>query len=119
MSSDNTNISENNMVPTMKSPNVVPKPTPVIVGHVKKLEKFNGLVEEADFKSTRELFGGGRDDKSLDNFIPKSESDFLEYAELISHKLQFPCAKKKQLHVDKPDDDAVVAYDAYDAYDFM
>ena len=28
-------------------------------------------------------------------------------------------AKKKQLHVDKPDDDAVVAYDAYDDYDFM
>ena len=45
-------------------------------------------MEEADFKSTRELFGGGRDNNSLDNFIPKSESDFLEYAELISHKLR-------------------------------
>ncbi|PSS00281.1 Eukaryotic translation initiation factor 3 subunit J-A like [Actinidia chinensis var. chinensis] len=131
------------------------------------------LVEEADFKSTRELFGGGRDDKTLDNFIPKSESDFSEYAELISHKLRpyeksfhyigllkavmrlsmtslkgadakevassvtaianekikaekeanagkkKTGAKKKQLHVDKPDDDAVVAYDAYDDYDFM
>ncbi|XP_057470219.1 uncharacterized protein LOC130759131 [Actinidia eriantha] len=131
------------------------------------------LVEEADFKSTRELFGGGRDDMTLDNFIPKSESDFSEYAELISHKLRpyeksfhyigllkavmrlsmtslkgadakevassvtaianekikaekeanagkkKTGAKKKQLHVDKPDDDAVVAYDAYDDYDFM
>lgn len=29
-------------------------------------------------------------------------------------------AKKKQLHVDKADDDAVVnAYDGYDDYDFM
>ncbi|XP_052195776.1 uncharacterized protein LOC127803533 isoform X3 [Diospyros lotus] len=46
------------------------------------------LVEEADFKSTRDLFGGRGDEKTLDNFIPKSESDFLEYAELISHKLR-------------------------------
>ncbi|KAF5960330.1 hypothetical protein HYC85_001539 [Camellia sinensis] len=132
------------------------------------------LVEEADFKSTRDLFGSRDDGKTLDNFIPKSESDFLEYAELISHKLRpyeksfhyigllkdvmrlsmtalkaadakevassvtaianekikaekeanagkkKTGAKKKQLHVDKPDDEAVVdAYDAYDDYDFM
>ncbi|KAL6976561.1 hypothetical protein U1Q18_025351 [Sarracenia purpurea var. burkii] len=132
------------------------------------------LVEEADFKSTRDLFGGRGDEKNLENFIPKSESDFLEYAELISHKLRpyeksfhyigllkavmrlsmtslkaadakevassvtaianekikaekeanagkkKTGAKKKQLHVDKPDDEAVVdAYDAYDDYDFM
>jgi len=46
------------------------------------------LVEEADFRSTTELFAKKGDEKSLDNFIPKSESDFLEYAELISHKLR-------------------------------
>lgn len=47
------------------------------------------LVEEADYKSTAELFAKkGGDDKTLENFIPKSESDFLEYAELISHKLR-------------------------------
>ncbi|KAF5957963.1 hypothetical protein HYC85_005188 [Camellia sinensis] len=46
------------------------------------------LVEEADFKSTRDLFNRRGDEKTLDDFIPKSESDFLEYAELISHKLQ-------------------------------
>ncbi|OVA09481.1 Eukaryotic translation initiation factor 3 subunit J [Macleaya cordata] len=46
------------------------------------------LVEESDYKSTKELFGKEGDDKSLDTFIPKSESDFLEYAELISHKLR-------------------------------
>ncbi|XP_039067134.1 eukaryotic translation initiation factor 3 subunit J-like isoform X1 [Hibiscus syriacus] len=46
------------------------------------------LVEEADYKSTTELFAKKGDDKTLDNFIPKSESDFLEYAELISHKLR-------------------------------
>ncbi|XAR73596.1 hypothetical protein NMG60_11007612 [Bertholletia excelsa] len=132
------------------------------------------LVEEADFKSTRDLFGKRDDERSLDNFIPKSESDFLEYAELISHKL---CSheksfhyigllkavmrlsmtslkaadakeiassvtaianeklkaekeanagkkktgiKKKQLHVDKVEDDVVVdTYEAYDDYDFM
>ncbi|PPD82161.1 hypothetical protein GOBAR_DD20907 [Gossypium barbadense] len=34
-----------------------------------------------------ELFSKKGDDKTLDNFIPKFESDFLEYAELISHKL--------------------------------
>lgn len=46
------------------------------------------LVEEADFKSTAELFARRGDEKTLDNFIPKTESDFSEYAELISHKLR-------------------------------
>ncbi|KAL1560168.1 eukaryotic translation initiation factor 3 subunit J-A-like [Salvia divinorum] len=46
------------------------------------------LVEEADFKATAELFSKKGDEKTLDNFIPNSESDFLEYAELISHKLR-------------------------------
>nr|KJB28682.1 hypothetical protein B456_005G062400 [Gossypium raimondii]KJB28683.1 hypothetical protein B456_005G062400 [Gossypium raimondii]KJB28684.1 hypothetical protein B456_005G062400 [Gossypium raimondii] len=131
------------------------------------------LVEEADYKSTTELFSKKGDDKTLDNFIPKSESDFVEYAELISHKLRpyeksyhyiallkavmrlsltslkaadvkdiassvtaianeklkaekeattkkKTVGKKKQLHVDKPDDDLVVtAYDDIDDYDFM
>ncbi|XP_021767972.1 eukaryotic translation initiation factor 3 subunit J-A-like [Chenopodium quinoa] len=132
------------------------------------------LVEEADYKATTELFARKGDDKTLDNFIPKSESDFLEYAELISHKLRpyeksfhyigllkavmrlsttsLKAAdakevassvtaianeklkaekeanagkkktglKKKQLLVDKPDDDlAVAGYDPVDDYDFM
>uniref|UniRef100_A0A7N2M5V4 Eukaryotic translation initiation factor 3 30 kDa subunit n=1 Tax=Quercus lobata TaxID=97700 RepID=A0A7N2M5V4_QUELO len=134
---------------------------------------LSGLVEEADYKSTKELFGERGDEKTLDNFIPKSESDFLEYAELVSNKLRpfeksyhyitllkavmrlsmttLKAAdakdvassvsaianeklkaekeanagkkkgpKKKQLHVDKPDDDiAVTSYDALDDYDFM
>ncbi|GAA0139857.1 translation initiation factor [Lithospermum erythrorhizon] len=46
------------------------------------------LVEEADYKATAELFGKKSDEKTIDNFIPKSESDFMEYAELISHKLR-------------------------------
>lgn len=46
------------------------------------------LVEEADYKSTKELFANRGDEKTLDNFIPKSESDFLEYAELIAYKLR-------------------------------
>ncbi|XP_054788072.1 uncharacterized protein LOC129293948 [Prosopis cineraria] len=132
------------------------------------------LVEEADYKSTKELFGARGDEKNLDNFIPNSENDFLEYAELISHKLRpfeksyhygtllksvmrlsmtslkgadakeiassitaianekikaekeanagkkKTGAKKKQLHVDKPDDDLVVdRYEDMDDYDFM
>ncbi|PIA61839.1 hypothetical protein AQUCO_00200084v1 [Aquilegia coerulea] len=131
------------------------------------------LVEEADYKSTTELFATKGDGKSLDNFIPKSESDFSEYAELISHKLRpyeksfhymgllkavmrlsmvslkgaeakevassitaianekikaekeattgkKKSGKKKQLLVDKPDDDAVAnTYEALDDYDFM
>ncbi|KAG7981165.1 hypothetical protein I3843_05G218900 [Carya illinoinensis] len=132
------------------------------------------LVEEADYSSTKELFGKRGDEKSLDNFIPKSESDFLEYAELISHKLRAheksyhyigllkavmrlsmtamkaadakevsssitaitneklkaekevnagkkkTGSKKRQIHVEKPDDDLVVtAYDALDDDDFM
>ncbi|XP_021713765.1 uncharacterized protein LOC110681914 [Chenopodium quinoa] len=132
------------------------------------------LVEEANFKATTELFSRKGDGKTLDSFIPKSESDFLEYAELISHKLRpyeksyhyvgllkavmrlstasLKAAnakevaasvtaianeklkaekdanagkkktglKKKQLLVDKPDDDlAVAGYDDNDDYDFM
>ncbi|TYG55497.1 hypothetical protein ES288_D09G277900v1 [Gossypium darwinii] len=131
------------------------------------------LVEEADFRSTTELFAKKGDIKTVDNFIPKSESDFEEYAELISHKLRpydksyhyiallkavmrlstislkaadakdiassiiaianeklkaekeatskkKTGGKKKQLHVDKPDDYLVVnAYVDVDDYDFM
>ncbi|KAI4321235.1 hypothetical protein MLD38_034641 [Melastoma candidum] len=131
------------------------------------------LVEEADYKSTAELFAKKGDERTLDNFIPKSESDFLEYAELLSYKLRpfeksfhyigllkdvmrlsmsslkvsdakevassvnaianeklkaekeatkkkTTGAKKKQLHMDKPDDDLVAnTYDAADDYDFM
>ncbi|NP_001351830.1 eukaryotic translation initiation factor 3 subunit J-like [Cicer arietinum] len=133
------------------------------------------LVEEADYKSTKELFGGSNDEKNLDTFIPKSESDFVEYAELISHRLRpfeksyhymgllkavmrlsmtslkgadakdiassvtaianekikaekeanagkkKTGGKKKQLNVDKPDEDFVAAdrYDALDDFDFM
>lgn len=131
------------------------------------------LVEEADYKSTAELFASKGDEKTLDNFIPKSENDFMEYAELLSHKLRLyeksfhyigllkavmrlsmtslkaadakevassvtaianeklkaekeanagkkKQTKKKQLHVDKPDDEAIVdSYDALDDYDFM
>ncbi|KAG8365465.1 hypothetical protein BUALT_Bualt18G0107600 [Buddleja alternifolia] len=46
------------------------------------------LVEEADYKSTAELFGKKGDEKNLENFIPKSESDFNEYAELVALKLR-------------------------------
>ncbi|GER53036.1 eukaryotic translation initiation factor 3subunit J [Striga asiatica] len=53
------------------------------------------LVEEADYKATTELFSKKGDDKTLENFIPKTESDFAEYAELISHKL---CPYEKSYH---------------------
>ncbi|XP_076924063.1 uncharacterized protein LOC143586391 [Bidens hawaiensis] len=47
------------------------------------------LVEEADYKNTEELFGSKKgDEKTIDYFIPKSENDFLEYAQLISNKLR-------------------------------
>ena len=45
-------------------------------------------MEEADFRSTAELFAKRDDEKTIDNFIPKSENDFMEYAELVSHKLR-------------------------------
>jgi len=136
------------------------------------------LVEESDYQHTTELFGaqkssgGGR---TLDDFIPKSEDDFLEYAELLAQKLRpfeksfhymtllralmrhavsslkaadakevassmtvianeklkaekdatagkkKTGAKKKQLLVDKPDDDSFApgTYDEVDDFDFM
>ncbi|KAL3624913.1 hypothetical protein CASFOL_031581 [Castilleja foliolosa] len=51
------------------------------------------LVGEADYKSTAELFG--KMGKTLDNFIPKSEGDFTEYAELVADKL---CPYEKNYH---------------------
>ncbi|KAJ0234473.1 Eukaryotic translation initiation factor 3 30 kDa subunit [Hirschfeldia incana] len=135
--------------------------------------RMQRLVEEADYQATAELFGAKTEEKSVDIFIPKSESDFLEYAEMISRKLlpyeksfhyigllkavmrlsvanmkaadvkdvtssvtaianeklkaekeaaagKKKSGKKKQLHVDKPDDDLVSGpYGAMDDDDFM
>ncbi|KAL9993299.1 putative eukaryotic translation initiation factor 3 subunit J [Helianthus debilis subsp. tardiflorus] len=54
-----------------------------------RYEPWKPLVEEADYKNTAELFASKKDDdKTIDNFIPKSESDFLQYAQLISNKLR-------------------------------
>ncbi|XP_073279942.1 uncharacterized protein [Primulina huaijiensis] len=55
---------------------------------IEKKLRQQRLVEEADYKSTAELFAKKGDEKMLDNFIPKTESDFAEYAELISYKLR-------------------------------
>ncbi|CAL9224619.1 unnamed protein product [Arabidopsis halleri] len=135
--------------------------------------RMQRLVEEADYQATAELFGVKTEEKSVDMLIPKSESDFLDYAELISQRLvpfeksfhyigllkavmrlsvanmkaadvkdvassitaianeklkaekeaaagKKKSGKKKQLHVDKPDDDLVGGpYDAMDDDDFM
>ncbi|GMQ04594.1 hypothetical protein CsSME_00049954 [Camellia sinensis var. sinensis] len=45
------------------------------------------IADEGDPKSSEELFTESGNEKSLDNLIPKSETDFLEYANLISQKL--------------------------------
>lgn len=50
---------------------------------------FNRSVEEADYQNTSELFGiKSRGGVSLNDFIPKSEDDILEYAEMISRKIR-------------------------------
>lgn len=50
---------------------------------------FDRLVEEADYQHTTELFGGKSSaGRSLEDFIPKSEMDFLEYAELLAQKIR-------------------------------
>ncbi|KAI4388892.1 hypothetical protein MLD38_001181 [Melastoma candidum] len=57
-------------------------------------------VEEAADKA--ELFAKKGDEKTINSFIPKSESDFLEYAELLPHKLSpfevYPCPKGSIRH---------------------
>ncbi|THG04104.1 hypothetical protein TEA_025426 [Camellia sinensis var. sinensis] len=54
----------------------------------KKLRiRTSGIADEGDPKSSEELFTESGNEKSLDNLIPKSETDFLEYANLISQKL--------------------------------
>ncbi|CAI5519552.1 unnamed protein product [Closterium sp. Naga37s-1] len=47
------------------------------------------LVEESDFKATKELFGGKKKEaeRSLDDFLPKSEADFNEFADLIAARI--------------------------------
>ncbi|CAL5324980.1 unnamed protein product [Camellia sinensis] len=45
------------------------------------------IADEGDPKSSEELFTESGNEKSVDNLIPKSETDFLEYANLISQKL--------------------------------
>ncbi|KAI8005055.1 hypothetical protein LOK49_LG08G00845 [Camellia lanceoleosa] len=45
------------------------------------------IADEGDPKSSDELFTESGNEKSLDNLIPKSETDFLEYANFISQKL--------------------------------
>jgi translation initiation factor 3 subunit J len=154
----------------------VPKQTPKEepLDPISEKLRMQRLVEEADYQATAELFGTKVEEKNVDLFIPKTESDFLEYAELISHKLK-PYEKsyhyiallkavmrlsvtnmkaadvkdvassitaianeklkaekeaaagkkktggrKKQLQVDKADDDLVAGpYDAMDDFDFM
>eukprot|EP00246_Nothoceros_aenigmaticus_P013567 TRINITY_DN4749_c0_g1_i3.p2 TRINITY_DN4749_c0_g1~~TRINITY_DN4749_c0_g1_i3.p2 ORF type:complete len:218 (-),score=47.99 TRINITY_DN4749_c0_g1_i3:1525-2178(-) len=47
------------------------------------------LVEEADYQATTELFGQTKQEhQTLESLIPKSEEDFLEYAELLALKLK-------------------------------
>lgn len=164
--------------PTVKAPEKKGKTVEVVkevpLDPVAEKLRQQRLVEEADYDSTKELFGKTGDEKTLDNFIPKSDSDFVEYAELISHQLRLyeksfhyigllkavmrlsmtalkaadakevassvsaianeklkaekeanagkkkTGSKKKQILVDKPDDELVVnAYDGLDDYDFM
>lgn len=47
------------------------------------------LVEESDFKATRELFGTEKkkEEKSIDTFIPKTEAEFEEFAELVADRV--------------------------------
>ncbi|TYJ15445.1 hypothetical protein E1A91_A10G184400v1 [Gossypium mustelinum] len=119
------------------------------------------LVEEADYKSTAELFAKKGDEKTLDNFIPNLKlcpyEKSFHYIALLKAVIRLSVTslkaadtkkdiassitaianeklkaekettskkktggKKKQLHVDKPDDDLVVnAYDDIDEYDFI
>lgn len=47
------------------------------------------LVEESDYNNAKELFGttsSSKEAKSLDDMLPKSEADFVQYAELLASK---------------------------------
>ncbi|XP_042382949.1 eukaryotic translation initiation factor 3 subunit J-like isoform X2 [Zingiber officinale] len=59
----------------------------VLADSVGEKLRLQRLVEETDNRSTAELFAKKGDQKTLDDFIPKSENDFLEYAELLSYKM--------------------------------
>ena len=44
------------------------------------------LVEEADLRAAKELFGGGDEDIALDGFEPKSKSEYEKLGSAISYK---------------------------------
>ncbi|XP_065636046.1 uncharacterized protein LOC136070265 [Quercus suber] len=68
--------------------NVYGKHDQGVQGCSRKSGNLRVSIVVADYKSTKELFGERGDEKTLDNFIPKSDTDFLEYAELVSQKLR-------------------------------
>lgn len=147
----------------------VPEPEPKISKNL----PLDHVAEDHQGRSVNNFVGEKSEEKTLHNFIPKSESDFSEYAQLISQKLHLYKnsfhyiellkvvtklsitalkagdakeiassvaaianeklksekeakvgklkigAKKKQLNVDKANEDVIVeAYDSYDDYDF-
>ena len=64
---------------------------------IQNVMHLSRLVEESDYQATTELFGQNSTVQSLDDFIPKSESDFLEYAELVAQKIRLyevKCSEK-------------------------
>ncbi|KAL8045880.1 hypothetical protein ABFX02_08G142600 [Erythranthe guttata] len=74
--------------PVEKKGKAIEAPKEAPLDPVEEKLRQQRLVEEADYKATAELFGKKGDEKTLDNFIPKSESDFAEYAELIANQLR-------------------------------
>ncbi|GAQ79880.1 Translation initiation factor 3 subunit J [Klebsormidium nitens] len=69
-----------------KKPKAAPKDETLADPVAEKLRQQR-LVEESDFKATKELFGGDKEERSLEGFIPKTEADYLEYATLVAEKV--------------------------------
>ncbi len=44
------------------------------------------LIEEADLKAAKELFGGADAGVDLDGFLPKSVKDFEDYAQTLASR---------------------------------
>lgn len=71
-----------------KKEEVVPAEQPLDDPVAEKLRQQR-LVEESDYNNAKELFGttsSSKEAKSLDDMLPKSEADFVQYAELLASK---------------------------------
>lgn len=76
-----------------KSAKTVANDQPPLDDPVAEKLRQQRLVEESDYKATRDLFGSSS--KSLDDFLPRTNKDFEEFAQALFDRYMLPHASNK------------------------